>query len=194
VGTAVDAITAAQNSAGESEMGNLIADAQRWKTGTTFAFMNPGGVRAGLNAGPVTWGDVFTVQPFSNDLVTMTLTGQQVVDLIKQQFTAGRILQISGLKFSWHDNDGSGVGVGNGSVGGVLVDLTTSDGQPIDLAASYSVTCNSFLATGGDGFTVFNGGTNRVVGPVDLAALVDYIKQLPQPFNAVVEGRATLVP
>ena len=195
VGTASDAIVRAQNAAGESELGNLIADAQRWKMGTDFAFMNPGGVRSDINAGPITWGELFEVQPFANDLVTMNLSGQQVLDLLTQQVTtAGRILQVSGLTFSWHDNDGSGVGVGNGSLGGVILNVTTSGGQPINPAASYSVTVNSFLAGGGDGFTVLTGGTNRVVGPVDLDGLVDYVKQLPQPINAVIEGRVTLVP
>jgi 5'-nucleotidase len=188
VGTAADAITQTQNAAGESEMGNLIADAQRWRMATDFAFMNPGGVRASLDAGPVIWGELFTVQPFANDLVTMTLTGQQIVDLLSQQFAVARILQVSGLKFSWTDTGLPGPN------GGALVSVSKSDGTPLDPAASYTVTANSFIAGGGDGFTAFTQGTNRVVGPVDLDALVDYVKQLAQPFNAVAEGRVLLVP
>jgi 5'-nucleotidase len=195
VATAADAITRAQNAPGESELGNLIADAQRWKTGTDFAFMNPGGVRADIDAGPISWGELFSVQPFANDLVTMTLTGQQVLAVLTQQFTtAGRILQVSGLRFSWRDGDGSGALSGNGPLGGVLLDVTTSAGQAIDPTASYRVTVNSFIAGGGDNFTVLRDGTNRVVGPVDLDALVEYVKQLPQPINPVIEGRVTLVP
>jgi 5'-nucleotidase len=194
VGTAAGAITQTQTAAGESAMGNLIADAQRWKAGTTFAFMNPGGIRANLDAGPATWGELFTIQPFNNDLVTFSLTGQQILDVLAQQFTAGRILQVSGLTFTWHDADGSGATSGNGPLGGALVSVTTSAGQPLDPAASYTVAANAFLAGGGDGFSVFASGTNRTVGPVDLAALVDYIQQLPQPFAATTEGRATLLP
>ena len=72
------AITRAENPAGESSLGNLIADAQRIQTSAQFAFMNPGGIRADLAAGEVTWGELFTIQPFSNDLVNMDLTGAQI--------------------------------------------------------------------------------------------------------------------
>ncbi|HEX6240892.1 MAG TPA: bifunctional metallophosphatase/5'-nucleotidase, partial [Polyangiales bacterium] len=69
VGEAASAINRAQSAAGESALGNLIADAQRSAMGTDFAFMNPGGIRADLDQGPITWGELFTIQPFSNDLV-----------------------------------------------------------------------------------------------------------------------------
>jgi 5'-nucleotidase len=183
-------LTRAQNGAGESALGNLIADAQRWKMGTDFAFMNPGGVRADIAAGPVSWGEVFAVQPFANDLVTMKLTGQQVLDLLAQQFAVARILQISGLRFSWRDVDGPG----NGPLGGALVGATSSSGAAIDPGVIYTVTVNSFLAGGGDNFTVLRDGTDKVVGPVDLDALVEYLLQLPQPVGAGIEGRVTLVP
>jgi 5'-nucleotidase len=188
VATAGRAITQTQNAAGESGMGNLIADAQRWKMGTDFAFMNPGGVRASLDAGPVTWGELFTVQPFGNDLVTMNLSGQQIVDLLAQQFVVARVLQVSGLRFGWTDSGTPGPS------GGTLVSVARSDGTPLDLAATYSVTINSFLAGGGDGFTVLTAGTNRVIGPVDLDALVEYLRQLGQPFDTRIDGRVTLVP
>jgi 2',3'-cyclic-nucleotide 2'-phosphodiesterase (5'-nucleotidase family) len=74
------------NAAGESPLGNLIADAQRTTMDTQFAFMNPGGIRARIQAGPVTWGELFAVQPFANDLVKMDLTGAQVWTLLGQQF------------------------------------------------------------------------------------------------------------
>jgi 5'-nucleotidase len=152
--------------------------------------MNPGGVRADVDAGPVTWGELFAVQPFGNDLVTMKLTGAQIRALLTQQFTAGRILQVSGLRFSWRDGDGAA----NGPAGGVLVDVTTAEGAPIDPGATYTVAVNGFLAGGGDGFTVLKEGTARVVGPVDLDALVDYVRSRPQPFDAPVEGRIRLAP
>ena len=83
----------------------------------------------------------------------MNLTGQQVVNLLQQQFTAARILQISGLRFAWTD---TGVPGPNGDT---LVSVVRSDGSPLDLAASYTVTVNGFLAGGGDGFSVLLGGT-----------------------------------
>ncbi|SEM90400.1 bifunctional metallophosphatase/5'-nucleotidase [Lihuaxuella thermophila] len=186
VGQTSAAITRQTNQAGESALGNLIADAQRWKMQTDFAFMNPGGIRADLPAGKVTWGDVFTVQPFNNDLVKMELTGEQIRRVLNQQFQDPgriRILQISGLQYSYnpdrpaHDR---------------VVDLKKTDGTPIDPTQTYTVTVNSFLASGGDDFTVFNEGLNRIVGPVDLDALIEYIKQLPQPFSAQIEGRIQL--
>ena len=69
VGVAQVAITRAENAAGESTLGNLIADAQRASAGAQFAFMNPGGIRDDLNAGEVLWGELFAIQPFSNDVV-----------------------------------------------------------------------------------------------------------------------------
>lgn len=170
-----------QNPAGESALGNLIADAQRGAMGSDFAFMNPGGIRADLPAGPVTWGELFTVQPFGNSLVRMTLTGQQIYDLLNQQWLNQpfpRILQISGLTYTWDNNL---------PVGDRIVEVR-KEGAPIDRAAPYTVTVNSFLAAGGDNFTVLTEGTDPVGGPIDLDALIGYIQGLPQPFSSQIEG------
>ncbi len=85
IGQAAINILQAENSAGESALGNLIADSQRAVVQADFAFMNPGGIRTDILAGEVTWGELFTVQPFGNSLVKMNLTGQQVYDLLNQQ-------------------------------------------------------------------------------------------------------------
>lgn len=171
------------NRAGESALGNLIADAQRAAAmGTDFAFMNPGGIRADIAAGDVTWGELFAVQPFGNSLVRMDLNGQQVVDLLNQQWAGPpfpRILQISGLSYLWD----------TARPASERVVAVYKDGAPLDPAARYSVTVNSFLADGGDNFTVLRDGTNRAGGPMDLDALIEYIKGLPQPFSAAIESR-----
>lgn len=181
IGVAADNITRTQNSAGESALGNLIADAQRAAMNTDFAFMNPGGIRADLAAGQVTWGQLFSVQPFGNSLVKMGLTGQQIYDLLNQQWqgTGVRMLQVSGLSYIWDAAR---------PVGERVVEVRRNN-QPIDRAAVYSVTVNSFIAGGGDGFSVLTQGANQVVGPVDLDALVAYLRGLPQPFSAIVENR-----
>lgn len=182
IGTSQVAITRTQNSAGESALGNLIADSQRAAMNTDFAFMNPGGIRADLDAGPVTWGELFTIQPFGNSLVKMDLSGQQIYTLLNQQWLGQptpRILQISGLSYTW-DNARP--------VGNRIVEIR-KNGAPINLAQIYSVTANSFIAAGGDNFTVFNQGINRVGGVVDLDALIAYIHSIPQPFSALIEGR-----
>ncbi len=187
VGTAATPMTRQQTAAGESALGNLIADAQRWKMGTQFAFMNPGGIRADIEAGEVTWGELYSVQPFANDLVKMTLSGEQIYRLLNQQWQPAsdgsvntRFLQVSGLSYTWSDAR---------PVGDKVVEVRGPDGQPLDRAASYTLTVNSFLAAGGDAFTVLREGTNRSTGPVDLEALVEYIGSLPQPFTARTEGR-----
>ncbi|MFC4308022.1 bifunctional metallophosphatase/5'-nucleotidase [Steroidobacter flavus] len=183
VGTVTTALTRTESSAGESALGNLIADAQRVTTNAEFAFMNPGGIRADLNAGEVTWGELFTIQPFANDLVSMNLTGAQIKTLLEQQWQGQsfpKILKSSGLTYTW-DNARP--------VGDRVTQILKADSTPLDPAASYRVTVNSFMAAGGDGFVVLPLGTNRVIGPVDLAALVQYVESLPQPFSAAIEGR-----
>jgi 2',3'-cyclic-nucleotide 2'-phosphodiesterase (5'-nucleotidase family)/predicted AlkP superfamily phosphohydrolase/phosphomutase len=179
------------NAAGESPLGNLIADAQRANMGTQFAFMNPGGIRGRIQAGEVTWGELFAVQPFANDLVKMDLTGAQVWTLLGQQFQtpSNRILEISGLHYRYHLTSPT-----TGVIDAVFVGPPGDDSTPVpnDASVTYTVTVNSFLAGGGDGFTVLRDGTNRVVGPVDLDALVEYVEGLPTPFTSQIEGRIVL--
>jgi len=183
IGTTTAGISRSANAAGESPLGNLIADAQRRKMGTDFSFMNAGGIRADIPAGNVTWGDLFTVQPFGNDLVTMNLTGAQIVQLLNQQWDGQpypRILKISGLSYTWDNARPSN---------DRIVEVRKADGTLLDMAASYSITVNSFIAAGGDNYTVLTTGANRVIGSNDLDALIEYISAMPQPFNAVIEGR-----
>jgi 5'-nucleotidase len=177
-------ITNSQTSAGESALGNLIADAQRWSLDGEIAFMNPGGIRAELHAGPVTWGEFFTVQPFGNRLVGLTLTGAQIERLLEQQWEDQpfpRILHVSGLTYVWDPNAPVGNRVDPSDVRvGV---------QPLEPDAHYRVVVTDFLADGANNFSVFLEGTDRVVGPSDLDALVDYVAQRSQPFTSAVEGR-----
>jgi 5'-nucleotidase len=183
VGTVTSALTRSENDAGESSLGNLIADAQRVQTDAQFAFMNPGGIRADLDAGEVTWGDLFTIQPFGNDLVSMDVTGAQIKTLLEQQWqgqTFPKILKTSGLSYTWDNNR---------PLGDRVTQILSADGTPLDPAATYRITVNSFMAAGGDNFLVLVQGTRRVVGPVDLDALVDYVESLSQPFSVAIEGR-----
>ena len=115
----------------------------------------------------------------------MNLTGQQVYDLLNQQWAPPqqfpRILKTSGLTYPWDNNR---------PVNDRIVEVRKGD-IPLDRGATYSVVVNSFIAAGGDNFTVLLQGTNQVGGPVDLDALVDYLESLPQPFTAAIEGRIT---
>jgi 5'-nucleotidase len=140
--------------------------------------MNPGGIRDDVEAGEVTYGELFSVQPFDNGLVTMELTGDQVYALLEQQFRAdgsATILQVSGLEYAYD---------ASGPDGQRVTGVTLPDGTPLDRSATYTVAVNGYLATGGDGFTVFTEGQNAQTVGGDLEALVEYIEGLQQPFTA----------
>ncbi|ARK32255.1 bifunctional metallophosphatase/5'-nucleotidase [Halalkalibacter krulwichiae] len=175
-------LTGQQNENGESILGNLIADSQRAAMDADFAFMNPGGIRADIDEGDVTWGNLYVVQPFNNTLVKMNLSGEQIRQALNQQWqpNATRMLQISGLYYTWDANQAPGEKVLN---------IQLPDGTDLDPNETYSVVVNSFLADGGDSFTAFRDGTDRETGPVDLDALVDFIKTLPQPFSYEIQDR-----
>lgn len=182
VGTAAEDVTRDANAAGESALGNLIADAQRDFAGADFAFMNPGGIRANIESGPVTFGELFTVQPFDNQVVRMELTGDEIYNLLEQQFQMDnngnprtRILQVSGLEFSYDSQRPDGE---------LVTGVTLPNGSPIDRNATYTIAANSFIATGGDGFSVFTQGRNPQTIGGDLDALEEYIASLQQPFTA----------
>jgi 5'-nucleotidase len=185
VGFAPRSFTRSSTAAGESELGDIIADAQNVAEGTQFAFMNPGGIRNDLvipvGGGNITWNDLFTIQPFGNTLVKMNLTGAQIKAVLEQQWTTSstRILQISGLGYTFS---------ASAPIGSRIVEIHDAAGTPLDPAAVYSITCNNFLATGGDGFTAFVGGTNQTGGPVDLDALIEYTEHN-NPLPTPVMGR-----
>jgi 5'-nucleotidase len=198
VGTITADITRTPNAAGESALGDVIADSQLAATqptelgGAQVAFMNPGGIRsdlvyasssAGEGDGNVTYEEIFTVQPFGNSLVTLTLTGAQIDTLLEQQFcgtnaAAPRILQPSvGFSYSY---DATAVGSADcASADAVDAATIAIGGTPVTPDGTYRVTVNSFLATGGDGFTVLNAGTDRLGGALDLDAVEDYFTANP---------------
>ncbi|MBM7491411.1 5'-nucleotidase [Micromonospora luteifusca] len=185
VGETTQAITRSQEtlfgtSLGESPLGNLIADAQLAATddeqGAVAAFMNPGGVRADLDAGPVTYEEAFTVQPFANNLVTLDLTGAQLYCVLEQQFVTGRTLYPSATVGYVVDPSGTTGTVADPCAGTRVVrGSLTLGGTAVDTAATYRVTVNNFLAGGGDGFSALTGGTNLVTAQIDLDAFVDYL-------------------
>ena len=183
IGVTKTAVLREQNSAGESALGNLIADAQRAAMRTDFAMVNPGGIRSDLAMGIITRGALHATQPFRGNLVKMNLTGQQIYRVLNQQWAGqlhAKMLETSGLSYTW-DNT---LPVGNRVV------QIRKNGVPIDRNATYSVTVNSFLAGGGDNFSAFLDGTNVVKGPNDLDALLSYVKSFKLPINCSIEGRA----
>lgn len=178
VGSAGAVLSHDPGPSGTAPLGDVIADSMLAATagpaGAVAAFMNPGGVRADIKAGPVTYGDLFTVQPFGNQVVTLTLTGQQVLRLLEQQWTNASkpaVLSPAGITYAYRDAAPQGAKV--------VPDSVRIAGQPLNPVATYRITTNSFLATGGDGFAVFTEGTDSVPGPTDLAAFEDYFRDNP---------------
>jgi 5'-nucleotidase len=177
--------TRAPDDSGESSAGNLIADAQLAATddpgtgGAVAAFMNPGGVRADLAAGEVTYGEAFTVQPLGDSLVTMTLTGAQLLDLLEQQWCEQSfprlLLPSQGVTYSYSGAAAAAVTGQPCAEAANPVSLLRIGGAPVVADQAYRITVNSFLAEGGDRFGVLRSGTDRLGGPVDTDALEAYL-------------------
>jgi 5'-nucleotidase len=179
-GSVTETLSRVPNAAGESALGDIIADAQLAATGSeknggaVIAFTNPGGVRSDITRkedGAVSYGDVFAAQPFRNQLVTMTLTGRQIKDALEQQWTdpkRPRILQVSrGFAYAWDNSRPDGERI--------LAESMQLNGRPIDPAANYRVTVNNYLAVGGDGFTALK-GADQLTGIYDVDALYAYFQ------------------
>ena len=187
--------------------GELIADAQLAATaapafgGASIALMNRGGVRtpgftykqrATEGDGNVTYGEAFTTQPFGNSLVTLTLTAQQIKDALEQQFAGCRgqlpaatrlMIPSAGFKYRWNGSKACGERVHSVTLtrDGRTETLVDAAGRLPEPAREYRVTVNSFLASGGDGFTVFTGGKAALGGALDIDALVEYMARFKAP-------------
>jgi len=185
--------------------GDLIADAQLQATqpsqlgGAQVALMNPGGVRnpgflfsqisGSEGPGDITYGEAFTAQPFGNSLVTMTLTTQQIKDLLEQQFagclnqTTNRVLLPSaGFSYSWRADAAACQKVIDVRLGtGGSAELLVSAGVVQNPGKTYRITVNNFLAGGGDGFSVLTGGTAPLGGAQDIDALIAYMAAFKSP-------------
>jgi 5'-nucleotidase len=188
--------------------GNLIADAQLNATkesgfgNAVIAFMNGGGVRspgltfaqsaAGEGDSNVTYGEAFTAQPFGNSLVTMTLTAQDIKDVLEEQFAGCRgqsatstrfMLPSAGFRYQWDGAKAcnariSNVALTTGAATEIIVDPA---GVVVNPAKRYRVTVNNFMADGGDGYSTFQKGVERLGGAQDIDALVAYMAQFKAP-------------
>ncbi|WP_256796152.1 bifunctional UDP-sugar hydrolase/5'-nucleotidase [Terrabacter sp. Ter38] len=207
IGTISADIVRTQSPAGESPLGDLIADAQLADPSVVTggqtpvaAFMNPGGIRADLTytsskygeaPGAITYEEAFNVQPFNNYLVSMNLTGQQIYDVLNQQRTGknagsqAKTLQVNkGFTYTWSTATQQ------------VVDGTVAiNGTPVSKTASYRIVTNNFLSDGGDNFPAFQGGTAKYFGGLDIDAFANYLSK---PENAgyspAPATRITVVP
>ena len=180
-GSVTATLSRAPNEAGESALGDIVADAQLAATsteangGAVVAFTNPGGLRADIAAkddGAVTYGDLFASQPFRNQLVTLSLSGNQIKTMLEQQWLdpkRPRILQVSkGFSYAWDDSRPFGERAVAASM--------SLNGERVDPAKTYRVTVNNYLSEGGDGFTALKEGTAQQVGIYDADALYAYFQ------------------
>ncbi len=187
---------ALQNTGGP--LGNLVADAQLAATTgahARIAFTNPFGIRRSLYPaadGSVTFGDIYAVQPFNNDLMTQSYTGAEIKAALEQGFDAEGPEQIlapsAGFTYTYDRSRPAGD----------RIVAMTLDGRPIDPASTYRVTVNNFLANGGDSFSAFTKGRDRVVGISDIAALENWLKaspaRLPPEETRAIDARPDLNP
>ncbi|WP_216853013.1 bifunctional metallophosphatase/5'-nucleotidase [Phytoactinopolyspora halotolerans] len=179
----------AENRGGESTLGNFVADVQLSAARITdeetdVAFMNPGGLRTDMTYagsgegdpdGNVTYREAAEVQPFANTLVTMTLTGERVVEVLEEQWqpdgASRAFLKLGVSENLTYTYDPE-------AAAGEHITSVTIDGEPLDADGYYRVVANSFLASGGDNFTTLAEGVDVAdTGQIDLQAMVDYLGQ-----------------
>lgn len=190
-----------ENNDKESPVGNLVTTAQlaiakKTFPNVDFAMTNNGGIRADLvvkDDQTITWGAAQAVQPFGNILQVVQMTGQQIYDVLNQQYDEGQkyFLQMSGLKYTYTDNEAK-----NPEVPFKVVKVYKDNGEELDLAANYTLVVNDFLYGGGDGFSVFKSA--KLIGAInpDTEVFIEYIKDLEaagKPVSATVKGVKTYV-
>ncbi len=192
IGVMSTAVTRSNDPAnGQSDAGNMVADAQLAATqspetgGAQLALMNSGGVRANMSAelypGYITYGAIYSMQPFGNSLVTMTYTARQLKDVLEQQFPGclGRrqrtILQVSaGFSYQFDESAPECNRIIEMSLNGRRL---VEAGELLDADLPIRVTVNNFIADGGDGFSTLGVGTDRLAGVLDIDALERYLER-----------------
>jgi 5'-nucleotidase len=179
----------------ECTMGNIIADAMLDRVkdqGVQIALQNGGGIRASIDAGEVTMGEVLTVLPFQNTLSTFQVTGETVLAALENAVSqhedgAGRFVQVAGLKFTFD------LGKEPGSrVSDVMV-MEGDAYMPIDTAKVYGVVSNNFIRNGGDGFAMFRDAMNAYDFGPDLADVTAEYMAAMGPVTGAIDGRITMV-
>ncbi|MDX3976603.1 5'-nucleotidase C-terminal domain-containing protein [Shinella sp.] len=182
--------------AAECAMGNLVTDAILDRTkgqGTTIAITNGGGLRASIDGGPVSMGEVLSVLPFQNTVATFQLKGSDLVAALENglgqiEEGAGRFPQVSGMKYSFDKSKPAGSRV---------VSVEVKEGEtfvPLDPAKTYNVVSNNYMRAGGDGYSVFaKAGMNAYdFGPNLELVVADYLSAH-RPYQPYTDGRITEV-
>lgn len=172
-------------------MGNLVADAMLDRVadqGIEIAITNSGGLRASIDAGEVTMGEVLTVLPFQNTLSTFETTGANIVAALENGVSqveegAGRFPQVAGLQFTWDPE---------AEPGSRIVDVYVASGmdwEPIDPEETYLAVTNNYVRNGGDGYSVFEGAANAYDFGPDLADVTAEYLAAMGPYEPFTDGR-----
>ena len=180
VGRLADSASRYRDRSGESRMGNLVADAQREAGGGDAAFIRPGQVRAGLAAGEVSYAHAFMTQPFGTSLVSMTLTGAQLLDLLKEQWCGRSKTEVmhasAGVSYTWSATTARAIkNTPCASAPNPVTGLEIG-GDPVEAEREYRITVNSGMANRDDHYPTLTRGTNRAGGPEDTKALEDHLE------------------
>ncbi len=174
----------------ECSMGNLIADAMLARVadqGVSVALQNSGGIRASIDAGEVTKGEVLTVLPFQNTLSTFEVTGAVLVEALENGVSqmeegAGRFLQVAGMNFSVDAAAPAGARIADVMIGGA----------PVEMETVYTVVSNNFVRNGGDGFGMFKTAANAYDFGPDVADVTAEYLAANGPYTPYTDGRITL--
>ena len=177
--------------AGECPLGNLVAEAMladAAKQGVDLALMNGGGIKALIDAGPVTMGEVMTTLPFQNTLATFRLTGRELMAALESGVSeieegSGRFPQVAGMRFSFRPFAPKGERIVEVEVGG----------EPLDPDRDYGIVSNSFLRGGGDGYTVFREAREAYDFGSDIAEVVAAYLAANDPYTPVTDGRIEML-
>ena len=180
IGRVSGSVSRYRDISGESRMGSLVADAQRRASGSDAAFIRPGQVRAGLAAGDVSYARAFMTQPFGTTLVSMSLTGVQLLDLLKEQW-CGRskteVLQVSAdVRYTWSASLARSIKATPCATAPNPVSGLEVDGRAVEPDRLYRITVNSGMANRDDNYPTLSRGTNRAGGPEDTEALEEYLQ------------------
>ena len=185
IGVALSPLLRKQNAAGESNLGNLVADAFKATWDVDLAIHNIHGLRADLSEGTITKGSIYSALPFANTLVLVSLTGQDIYDLLEQQWEGSynNILQISGISYSYDASKPLGK----------KVQLIQLDNSPLIREKIYTIATTDFLANGSGVFSVMKRSKMLKQGDSDQQVLIHYIKNLTLPLTAEIEGRIKVI-
>lgn len=172
---------------GEALLYDIVTDAFRWDMKTDMSILNIGSLRADIDAGEITTGEAYSVMPFHDQINTVQMTGQQIVDLLNQQWTRtvkpDHLLQISGFSYSYDVSREPQDRVIN----------ITFEGKDLDMNKKYTVATSDFLIAGGDGYTVMKEGDVIAYGALDVDEFIGYLKSIPSPIHQQTGGRIILV-